>query len=125
MKSSTITKRNNNEISIFLANKTASRRNAFGEVGRDENGKPINAFYKAYNEDPIKNQVIQNYLFMATKGYTDFSKINNVATSNVSKQIDEVLRNNGASFLENGGVNFNNRSEESTFSLGGDLKLDI
>lgn len=94
-------------------------------VGNDKDGKPTNAYYKAYSEDPVKYQVVQNYLYMVTKGYTDFSKINNSVETSVSRQIDDVLRNNGAGFLENGGVNFDNTDDNSTFSLGGDLKLDI
>lgn len=94
-------------------------------IGNDKNGKPTNAYYKAYSEDPVKYQVVQNYLYMVTKGYTDFSKINNAVESNVSRQIDEVLKNNGAGFLDKGGVNFDNSDTDSSFSLGGDLKLDI
>lgn len=95
-------------------------------VGNDKAGKPINAFYKAYNEDPIKNQVIQNYLFMVTKGYTDFSKINNAATSKASREIDEVLKNSGGNFLENGAINYNVKDSQSTFTLGGEeIEFDI
>ena len=95
-------------------------------VGNNENGKPINAYHNAYEKDPVKFQVIQNYLYMVTNGYTDFSKVNNAAASQVSKGLDDLLKSNSQSLIPGGQVDFNIQDSESTFSLGGeDFKLDV
>lgn len=85
--------------------------------------KPLNEYAKAYNEDPVKFQVMQNYMFMLTKGYTDFSKINGAATTKVSKEIDEILKTTGTSFLENGLFNAGT-DINSKFSIGDEFDID-
>lgn len=96
--------------------------NQMVNVISSENDKPLNEYAKSYKEDPVRFQVMQNYMYMITKGYSDFSKINSVATSAVSKGIDDILKNTGTSFLENGSLG-QSRDTNSSFSIGDDFDI--
>lgn len=95
-------------------------------VARDVKGNPLTKYGKALVDDPVKTKAITEYMFLLTKGFTDFSKINTAIASKTTKSIDDVLRNNGGNFLNsNGTVNFNNKDNESTFSIDDKFDLDI
>ena len=90
-------------------------------TGNDEKGNPINEYADAYKKDPVRFQVMQNYLFMMTKGYTDFSKLTNVGATNANIEMDELLKNTNPSFFQSGnGVGL---ETETSFTLG-DLEID-
>lgn len=93
-------------------------------VGSTEDNKPLNEYTKAYKEDPVKFQVIQNYLFMLTKGFTDFSKINTAATKTVSREIDDVLKSTGSAFFQ-GGQFQQGPDKNSTFNIGDGFDIDV
>lgn len=94
-------------------------------VGTGKSGKPVNQFAAEYEKDPIKFQVMQNYLYMVTKGFTDFSKLTNVATTQASRQMDELLKNSNPNFLENSqGGNIGLQDNNSTFSIGDEFSID-
>ena len=94
-------------------------------VTRSADGKPVNAYARDYVKDPVKMRVMSEYLYMITNGYTDFSTINKSVETRVSKSLDNLLKNNGAGFLGGGGVNFDNKDNNSQFSLGDGLELDV
>lgn len=93
-------------------------------VDSNEDDKPLNEYGKAYKEDPVKFQVMQNYFYMLTKGFTDFSKINQAATTRVSKEIDDVLKTTGSSFFQNGQV-LEQPDNNTTFSIGDGFDIDV
>lgn len=94
-------------------------------VGRDSKGEPITEYGKALIDDPVKTKAVTEYMFLITKGFTDFSKINNLITTKANKNIDDLLRSTGGDFLNTGKVNFNNTDNNSTFSIGDKFELDI
>lgn len=94
-------------------------------VGRDEKGNPLTKYGEALTKDPVKTKAITEYMFLLTKGFTDFSKINNIIGSKATKNIDEVLRNTGGDFINSGKVNFNNNDEQSSFLLDDEFNIDI
>ncbi len=63
----------------------------FNPVGRYADGS--NQFYvqKLYDEDPIGMTIKMNYLAVVTKGFTDWSKIENKATTVATKKVDSVF----------------------------------
>lgn len=89
-------------------------------VGRDAKGDPVTAYGDAITKDPVKTKAVTEYLFMVTKGFTDFSKINNLIASKTTSKIDDVLRNTGSSFL-GGKIS---GDDQSSFSIGDDFELD-
>jgi len=91
-------------------------------VGRDDEGKPITAYGDALVKDPVKTKAVTEYLFMVTKGFTDFSKINNLIASKTTSKIDDVLRSTGGSFLNGGSPP---AGKQSTFSIGEEFELDV
>lgn len=93
-------------------------------TSRDENGNPLSEYGRALKEDPVKMQVLTEYLFMVTKGFSDFSKFTNTIESKKTREIDEILKNNGSALLQGGAVNLNNSDANSSF-LSDDFKLDI
>ena len=90
-------------------------------VGRDDKGQPITAYGDALTKEPVKTKAVTEYLFMVTKGFTDFSKINNLISSKTTSKIDDVLRNTGSNFL-GGKIAGDN---QSTFSIDDEFDLDI
>lgn len=92
-------------------------------VGLGKNGKPVTAYGKALNEDTLRVRTITEYLFMATKGFTDFSKLTNVIESKAISNFDNILKSSGSGFLENGRPNLTD--DESSFLIGDNLKFDI
>lgn len=90
-------------------------------VGVDKDGKPLTKYGEALSKDPVKMKTITEYLFLLSNGFKDFSKMKNIIESKAVSNFDNVLRNN-SDFL-NGGINFNNTDDESTFSLG-DFEID-
>jgi hypothetical protein len=89
-------------------------------VGRDDKGDPITAYGDALTKDPVKTKAVTEYLFMVTKGFTDFSKINNLIASKTTSRIDDVLRQTGSNFL--GGKIAGD--DQSSFSIGDEFELD-
>lgn len=95
-------------------------------TGSDKKGNPVNEYAQAYEKDPVKFQVMQNYLYMLTKGFTDFSKLTNQGQTNASKEFDELLKNTNPAFFQESGIGLNNdNSDESAFTLGDGLSLDV
>lgn len=93
-------------------------------TSRDENGNPLSAYGEALIKDPVATKVITEYLFMISKGFKDFSKINTLLESSTTSKIDEVLRNSGGAFLS-GGSAAAAEDNQQTFSWGEDLDFDV
>ena len=91
-------------------------------VGRDDKGNPLTAYGDSLAKDPVKTKAVTEYLFMVTKGFTDFSKINNLITSKATKNIDDVLRSTGGGFLDGGRVK---ADDQRSFSIGDGFTLDV
>lgn len=119
---------NKNEFiqGIKLNDSTKSRlyKQITTPVATNNNGKPVNAYTKAFLENPVKMRVATEYMFYITKGFTDFSKISEGVETKTSKNLDELLKHNGAGFLENGKVNFENQDKNSQFNLDG-FEIDV
>lgn len=112
-------------VSLTQATKDNLIKQMTTSVGRDEKGEPITEYGKSLIDDPVKTKTVTEYMFMITKGFTDFSKINSLIASKATKDIDDVLRNNAGFLTEDGKVNFNNIDNESTFSINDEFKLDV
>ena len=90
-------------------------------VGRDDKGNPITAYGDALTKDPVQTKAVTEYLFLVTKGFTDFSKINNLIASKTTSKIDDVLRQTGSDFL--GGKIAGDT--QSNFSIDDEFTLDV
>lgn len=93
-------------------------------AGTNENGDTVNAYTEAYSKEPVKFQVMQNYLYMITKGFTDFSKLTDVATTNASRGLDDLMKNTNPAFFQTSGNGLGLEDTESKFTLGDGLMLD-
>jgi hypothetical protein len=82
-------------------------------------GNKENAFIKAQKEDPIGSRIKLEAIFFVTKGLTDFSVFGNAKETDISKNIESLLR--GADFTENGRINTDIPDDNGTFTLA-DLK---
>lgn len=60
----------------------------FNPVAKDQNGNPIFYIQKLMMEDPTGMAFKLNYLAVATKGFTDWSKITKKAITKASKKVD-------------------------------------
>ena len=61
-------------------------------VSHDKQGNPLNALSTARVKDPEKIEMIENYLFTITKGFTDWTPFKNKAKSNAVKDLDSKLK---------------------------------
>jgi hypothetical protein len=82
-------------------------------------GNKQNAFMVAQKKDPTGSRVKLETFFYLTKGFTDFSVFKNSAETDVSKDIENLLR--GASFTDSGRVDTNSVDQNANFALK-DLK---
>lgn len=82
-------------------------------------GNKENAFIKAQKQDPIGSRIKLEAIFFVTKGLTDFSVFGNAKETDISKNIETLLR--GADFTENGRINTDVPDDDGTFTLA-DLK---
>jgi len=90
-------------------------------VGHDKKGNPLNALNAARHKDPEAMEMLENYLFTVTKGFTDWSSFKNKVKSNAIKDLDNKLRN-----TQSGGGASRSVSKESKTGLAGALaNLDI
>lgn len=94
-------------------------------TGRDEKGNPLTKYGEALTKDPVKTKAITEYMFLITKGFTDFSKINTLITTKANQGIDNLLRSTGGDFLDSGKVNLNINDDNSSFLIGDEFNLDI
>lgn len=62
-------------------------------VAEDGNGNPVSFATAVYMKDPAKFDATLNYLLIKTKGFTDFSKLTTVATTNATKKLAADLEN--------------------------------
>jgi len=98
---------------------TAEQNTALYKQMTTDLGNKENAFVKHLKADPIGSRVKQEALFFITKGFTDFSVFGNAKETDISKNIETLLR--GADFTEAGRVNTENPDPQGTFTLA-DLK---
>lgn len=89
-------------------------------VDRDANGNPLSTYGKALQDNPTQTRTITEYLFLVTKGFTDFSKLTGAIATSATKNIDEVLRGAGTDFLQNGTA----PKQNENFTLGDGLMLE-
>jgi hypothetical protein len=82
-------------------------------------GNKENAFMKSQKEDPIGSRVRLETFYFLTKGFKDFSIFANAKETDISKNIETLLR--GADFTENGRINTEIPDDQGTFTLA-DLK---
>lgn len=71
-------------------------------VGYDQNGNPVSKLANHLSKDPIQSEIMLNYLFEITNGFSDFSAFGRGQKSkvmkeleNASKEIDEKSRSKG------------------------------
>ncbi len=82
-------------------------------------GDKDNAFMKAQKQDPIGSRIKLEAFFYLTKGFTDFSVFKNAAETEVSNNLENLIK--GASFTESGKINTSSTDPQSNFLLR-DLK---
>jgi len=82
-------------------------------------GNKENAFMQAQKKDPVGSRVKLEAIFFLTKGLTDFSVFNNAKESDISENIENLLR--GASFTKSGKVDTEVQDDNANFTLK-DLK---
>lgn len=82
-------------------------------------GNKENAFIKAQKADPIGSRIKLETLFYITKGLSDFSVFGAAKETDISKNIETLLR--GADFTESGRINTDIPDNDGTFTLA-DLK---
>lgn len=86
----------------------------YKQMTTDLGGKQ-NAFMKAQMEDPLGSRVKLETLFYLTKGFKDFSVFTSAKETDISKNIESMLR--GTSFTEEGKVQTEIKDPQSAFSL--------
>ena len=90
----------------------------YRQMTTDLGGKE-NAFMKAQKQDPVGSRIKLEALFFITKGFKDFSVFGASKESDITKNIENLLR--GTDFTDSGRVNTDIKDSESNFSLA-DLK---
>lgn len=88
-------------------------------VAKNDLGEPLSEYAKQMSDNPIKMRVMNEYMFMLTKGYTDFSKLSNMVESKVTNDLDKLLKTSSSILTQ--GMETDN---ESKFGLE-DIKIDI
>lgn len=91
-------------------------------VAKSKTGNPINAYTKAFLENPTKMRVATEYLFYLTKGFSDFSKINQNISTKTTKSLDEILKSSSEIIL--GGIGDQSNKSNSSF-LTDDYEIDV
>jgi len=69
-------------------------------IGKSKDGKPLNAFMKAREEDPINFTIKMHYLFHLTNGFKNFDKVVTKSKSDAVKQLDNLIKGN--TFVKSG-----------------------
>lgn len=82
-------------------------------------GNKENAFMQAQKKDPTGSRVKLEAIFFLTKGLTDFSVFGNAKETDISNNIENLLR--GASFTKSGKVDTEVQDDNANFTLK-DLK---
>ena len=82
-------------------------------------GNKENAFMQAQKKDPVGSRVKLEAIFFLTKGLTDFSVFGNAKESDISNNIENLLR--GTSFTQSGKVDTEVQDPDANFTLK-DLK---
>lgn len=82
-------------------------------------GNKENAFMQAQKADPIGSRIKLETIFYVTKGFSDFSVFSAGKETDISKNIETLLR--GADFTESGRINTDTSDSNGTFTLA-DLK---
>lgn len=72
--------------------KETIRKNITTPVAYDQNGNPVNKIGKYRAENPIDFEIKLNYLFEATKGFTDFNIFGKKGKSQAIKELEEAAR---------------------------------
>ena len=87
-------------------------------------GNKENAFMQAQKKDPTGSRVKLEAIFYLTKGLTDFSVFGNAKESEISDNIENLLR--GTSFTKSGKVNTDVTDDNANFTLKDlkDLKIE-
>lgn len=87
-------------------------------------GNKENAFMQAQKKDPTGSRVKLEAIFYLTKGLTDFSVFGNAKESEISDNIENLLR--GTSFTKSGKVETEVTDDNSSFTLKDlkDLKIE-
>lgn len=72
--------------------KETIRKNITTPVAYDQNGNPVNKIGKYRAENPIDFEIKLNYLFEATKGFTDFNVFSKRGKSQAIKELEEAAK---------------------------------
>lgn len=110
-------------IKITKATKDSLINQMSTAVGRDDKGNPVTAYGEALLKDPIRTKTVAEYLFLISKGFKDFSKINTLLESSTTAKLDDILKGAGSGFLNGGDASPADNNQ--TFSIGDDLDFDI
>lgn len=79
-------------VKVSKAIKEKIERNITTPVAYDQNGNPVNKIGKYRNENPIDFEIKLNYLFEATKGFTDFGVFSKKGKSDALKELEDVSK---------------------------------
>lgn len=79
------------DIDVTTKEKEEIENYIFNPVAKDQNGNPIFYIQKLMMEDPTGMAFKLNYLAVATKGFTDWSKITKKAVTKAAKQINTTF----------------------------------
>jgi len=72
--------------------KETIRKNIVTPVAYDQQGNPVNKIGKYRAENPIDFEIKLNYLFEATKGFTDFNILGKKGKSQAIKELEEAAK---------------------------------
>ncbi|TRZ47947.1 MAG: hypothetical protein D4S01_11295 [Dehalococcoidia bacterium] len=59
----------------------------------DSNGNRTSPFRETYSENPLRTEVVIQYLHLLTNGFKDLSVINNYSKTNVTKEFERAMKN--------------------------------
>lgn len=88
----------------------------------EQNGNPVNAIFKYIGDNPIEANIKLAYLFQATDGFKDFSKlIKGKAKSAASKELGDILNN--TKFNDNGQFSIDAPDDNSYYGFNVDIDI--
>jgi hypothetical protein len=77
---------------VNSATKEKVYQNMTKVVANDDKGNPLNALNAARLKDPEKIEMIENYLFVLTNGFKDWSNFKSKVKTNAIKDLDKKLK---------------------------------
>lgn len=115
------------DIKISEGLKQRVKENLTTAVAYDQYGNPINKVGNYISKDPMKFEVILNYLFEATNEFSDFSVLGKAGKRSAIKELEEASKklDNGRSGDAKSGVNKKKSKSSSKGLLDAIDKMDF